>query len=164
MKINILFYLTLLCSALAYTADDVYVKGYTKSNGTYVAPHYRSAPDSTINNNWSTEGNVNPYTGKEGYIPREHYQNGSVSNAFNDLSEAADAYRNSTYSTEENDSDNVLIQFLVIVFTAWIFISLLYTRINDARVLYKTNKKSFYLNLSWMSCATLFVIFMILTS
>jgi hypothetical protein len=44
----------------------VVVRGYTKSNGTYVAPHVRTAPDSTPANNWSTKPNVNPITGKEG--------------------------------------------------------------------------------------------------
>ena len=47
---------------------DVYVKGYTKKNGTYVQPHYRSNPDGNIYNNWSTQGNVNPYTGKAGTV------------------------------------------------------------------------------------------------
>lgn len=45
---------------------DVRVKGYYRKNGTYVAPHYRSSPDSSRANNWSTKGNVNPYTGKPG--------------------------------------------------------------------------------------------------
>ena len=45
---------------------DTYVNGYTKSNGTYVQGHYRSSPDSTRSNNWSTKGNTNPYTGKAG--------------------------------------------------------------------------------------------------
>lgn len=44
----------------------VHVGGYVNSHGTYVAPHYRSAPDSTTSNNWSTQGNVNPYTGQAG--------------------------------------------------------------------------------------------------
>ena len=47
-------------------AGDVYVRGYTKSNGTYVRGHYRSRPDGNFGNNWSTKGNVNPYTGKAG--------------------------------------------------------------------------------------------------
>ncbi len=34
-------------------ASDVYVHGYTKKNGTYVQPHYRSSPDSSIWNNYS---------------------------------------------------------------------------------------------------------------
>jgi hypothetical protein len=42
------------------------VRGYTKKNGTYVQPHRRSAPDGSKTNNWSTKGNVNPYTGKQG--------------------------------------------------------------------------------------------------
>ena len=51
-----------LFSALA----DVHVKGYTRKDGTYVAPHVRSSPNSTNADNWSTKGNVNPYTGKAG--------------------------------------------------------------------------------------------------
>lgn len=42
------------------------VSGYTKKNGEYVAPHRRSTPDQTTDNNWSTKPNSNPYTGKEG--------------------------------------------------------------------------------------------------
>jgi hypothetical protein len=44
----------------------VAVQGYSRSNGTYVAPHHRSSPDHDFNNNWSTWPNVNPYTGKTG--------------------------------------------------------------------------------------------------
>lgn len=33
-------------------AKDVYVQGYTRKNGTYVAPHIRSAPDSSKANNY----------------------------------------------------------------------------------------------------------------
>lgn len=44
----------------------VSVRGYFRKNGTYVAPHYRSSPDGNFYNNWSTKGNINPYTGQEG--------------------------------------------------------------------------------------------------
>jgi hypothetical protein len=44
----------------------VAVRGYVKSDGTYVQPHMRSAPDGNFSNNWSTVGNVNPYTGAVG--------------------------------------------------------------------------------------------------
>jgi opacity protein-like surface antigen len=47
---------------------QVHVKGYTKKDGTYVAPHYRSSPNSTKLDNYSTRGNANPYTGKVGTI------------------------------------------------------------------------------------------------
>jgi hypothetical protein len=45
---------------------DQYVHGYTRSNGTYVAPYYRSDADGIFDNNWSTKPNINPYTGKTG--------------------------------------------------------------------------------------------------
>lgn len=47
-------------------ASHVHIQGHTRSNGTYVAPHVRTRPDTTLLNNWSTKGNVNPYTGKSG--------------------------------------------------------------------------------------------------
>jgi hypothetical protein len=49
------------------TADaDVSVRGYFRSNGTYVAPHFRSSPNGSYNDNWSVRGNINPYTGEAG--------------------------------------------------------------------------------------------------
>ncbi len=44
----------------------VAVQGYSRSNGTYLAPHHRSNPDHNFYNNWSTWPNVNPYTGQTG--------------------------------------------------------------------------------------------------
>lgn len=44
------------------------VRGYTRKDGTYVAPHRATNPNSTRADNWSTKGNVNPYTGKEGTV------------------------------------------------------------------------------------------------
>ncbi len=55
-----------LMSASFAWAQDVYVRGYFRSDGTYVQPHYRSAPNNTVLDNWSTRGNVNPYTGQRG--------------------------------------------------------------------------------------------------
>ncbi|HXF55297.1 MAG TPA: hypothetical protein VNK52_14365 [Hyphomicrobiaceae bacterium] len=54
-------------------AGDVYVQGYMRKDGTYVQPHYRSAPDGNLWNNYSTQGNVNPYTGRSGSV--EPYSN-----------------------------------------------------------------------------------------
>jgi hypothetical protein len=42
------------------------VRGYTKKNGTYVAPHRATNPDKSKANNWSSKGNRNPDTGKPG--------------------------------------------------------------------------------------------------
>jgi len=51
--------------------SDHNVSGYTRSNGTYVKPSHSTNPDATRNNNYSTKGNVNPYTGKDGTKPRD---------------------------------------------------------------------------------------------
>jgi hypothetical protein len=45
---------------------QVHVRGYTRKDGTHVQPHMRSVPDHNPYNNWSTKGNVNPYTGAVG--------------------------------------------------------------------------------------------------
>lgn len=68
----------LLALALSTAAiADTHVKGYTRKDGTYVEPHYRSSPNSTTYDNYSTKGNNNPYTGKQGTV--EPYQYNSPS-------------------------------------------------------------------------------------
>lgn len=42
------------------------VKGHIRKNGSYVKPYRKTNSDSRKYNNWSTKGNVNPYTGKKG--------------------------------------------------------------------------------------------------
>jgi hypothetical protein len=46
--------------------SEHYVRGYVKRDGTYVAPHFQTNPNGTKLDNWSTKGNVNPYTGQPG--------------------------------------------------------------------------------------------------
>ena len=56
-------WLVLAAVCLCGVADavaQVRVRGYTRKDGTYVRPHYRSRPDGNFYNNWSTYGNVNP--------------------------------------------------------------------------------------------------------
>jgi hypothetical protein len=60
------FCLLAVCSFPCEAGGRTYVRGYVRSNGTYVAPHYRTSPDASFYNNWSSIGNVNPYTGKVG--------------------------------------------------------------------------------------------------
>ena len=64
--IAILMVLAFISIMTSVTNADVYVRGYRRSNGTYVQPHYRSNPDGIRSNNWSTRGNINPHTGKRG--------------------------------------------------------------------------------------------------
>ena len=59
--------LIIVCASSPLTfANDVDVNGYYKNDGTYVQPHHRTSPDNDKSDNWSTEGNINPYTGKKG--------------------------------------------------------------------------------------------------
>lgn len=44
------------------------VKGYTTKRGAYVAPHYKTSPNKTKFDNFSTKGNYNPFTGKKGTV------------------------------------------------------------------------------------------------
>lgn len=66
MKKTIIAILITLAFATVASADT-YVNGYTRSDGTYVQGHWRSSPNGTTLDNYSTRGNVNPYTGQKGY-------------------------------------------------------------------------------------------------
>lgn len=57
----------LIFASIAFEVDGakrVRVKGYYRKDGTYVRPHYRTAPDGNPYNNYSFPGNYNPNTGK----------------------------------------------------------------------------------------------------
>lgn len=49
-------------------AADTYVNPYVRKDGTYVEGHWRTAPNDTRMDNYSTQGNTNPYTGQKGYV------------------------------------------------------------------------------------------------
>lgn len=56
------------CSGYAgysYSPGIQSVKGYVKSSGTYIAPHYRTKANSIAIDNWSAKGNRNPFTEKK---------------------------------------------------------------------------------------------------
>jgi hypothetical protein len=88
------FLLALVAASLLGPAASaqVHVKGYTKKDGTYVAPYYRSSPNNTKLDNYSTKGNVNPYTGKVG--TKDPYgssnSNGSYGSYSNPYSSSSD--------------------------------------------------------------------------
>jgi hypothetical protein len=79
-----LILLALLVSNLAF-AHDTYVHGYMRSNGTYVQGYHRTSPDNTVNNNYGTQGNVNPYTNVYGTRPRNEEQPEGEYNSGNGL-------------------------------------------------------------------------------
>jgi hypothetical protein len=83
-------------------AAQVRVRGYFKKDGTYVAPHYRSSPDGNFWNNWTTKGNLNPYTGTYGTRvtppPRYGYGRSSLSSGF-------DSYGLGSLGTSRSSSD-----------------------------------------------------------
>lgn len=64
-------WIVIIIAALFITSTSVSaysrVRGYTKRNGTYVIPHYRSSPNRYKWDNYSSRGNINPWTGKKGY-------------------------------------------------------------------------------------------------
>lgn len=65
MKSILLIITFSLISSVGF-ARDTYVRGYTKSNGTYVQGHYKTKSNNSLYDNYSTRGNTNPYTGKKG--------------------------------------------------------------------------------------------------
>ena len=78
-------------------SKHVKVKGYTKSDGTYVAPYYRTAPNSTNRDNFSTKGNTNPYTGIAGWIEPDNKINTLYSSYYTPKT---------TSSKSENDEES----------------------------------------------------------
>lgn len=55
----------------SYGTHDHVVSGYTRRDGTYVHSYHATDPNSTRNDNYSTRGNINPYTGEPGTKPRD---------------------------------------------------------------------------------------------
>lgn len=82
MKLIFTFFLALLwlVSSSQTNPRHVYVKPYVKKNGTYVPGHYRTAPNQTNRDNFSTSPNVNPYNGKRGYVRPDNSQTAYPSN------------------------------------------------------------------------------------
>jgi hypothetical protein len=78
----------------------VKVSGYYRNNGTYVQPYFRTAPNSTNRDNFSTKGNTNPYTGKPGWIePDSKYNTFYYSTYTYPTSKTQSGYTTSTTST-----------------------------------------------------------------
>ena len=107
---SFLFITSFLCYSQHKRSSDVYVKGYTRSNGTYVQPHYRSSPNSTYSDNFSEYGNINPYTGKEGY---KH----SLTNPIN-INNISNYHSNNLNSTITSNSTIITDQNKTIIYNS----------------------------------------------
>lgn len=67
------------------------VEGYVRRDGTYVAPHYQTNPNSSVYDNYSTRGNVNPYNGRAGTV-----------NPYGQPSYPASGYRRNIYGDPDD--------------------------------------------------------------
>lgn len=65
-----------------FASADVPVERYLRKDGTPVRPHRRSPPDSSFNNNWSTDPNLNPHTGEKGPRPPRLYDDAPPSGTY----------------------------------------------------------------------------------
>lgn len=73
MKKLLLLIAILIVTVTSFAQGYTYVSGYTRSNWSYVQGHYRTLLNNTRDDNWSTIGNTNPYTGVAGTKPRDSY-------------------------------------------------------------------------------------------
>lgn len=103
MKNILLFIIPLLFSFIIsaqVNPNNHYVEGYHRSDGTYVKGHYRTNPNSTNRDNYTTKPNTNPYTGEKGYIAPDNKHN-SYSN-YNSTNYSQNNIYNSNNSTNYN--------------------------------------------------------------
>jgi hypothetical protein len=64
--VKTLIALALFATSIVGALAQTHVNGYYRTDGTYVQPHWRSSPNNTAYDNWSTRGSMNPYTGQVG--------------------------------------------------------------------------------------------------
>jgi len=63
---NILILIGIFTAQNAFSGGHHKVRGYVTKKGQFISPHNQTNRDKSKINNWSTRGNVNPYTGKPG--------------------------------------------------------------------------------------------------
>ncbi|TXI99718.1 MAG: hypothetical protein E6Q35_02285 [Chryseobacterium cucumeris] len=88
---KIFIFLIILLSV--YNYSQVSVQGYYRKDGTYVRPHVRTAPNSTVTDNYSYRGNYNPNLEYNTTVPRSSSSSSSPST--------------STYNYYDNSSSSI---------------------------------------------------------
>ena len=74
-KLFVKLLILLLFVLISTLTGDVDVKGYYRSDDTYVQPHYKSTPDGNPYNNYSYPDNIDPYTGNPNtYLHRYYFK------------------------------------------------------------------------------------------
>ncbi len=74
----------LLAATVAHASGSNSVKGHFKKDGTFVQPYMRTNPDSVRRNNYNSEGNFNPYSGKQGKQHNEFSSPPQYNDSYND--------------------------------------------------------------------------------
>ena len=108
--LKFLFAIIISLTVVSSVYADVWVDGYYRKDGTYVRGHYRSDPDGNFENNWSTKGNVNPYTGEVGTKTNPNSTNSSTNNSYYVPKNSTYSYSSDNSSGSEEGSCSGLIQ------------------------------------------------------
>jgi hypothetical protein len=115
-RVLVFIWCLILTSVLVLSQTNsrhVSVSGYYRKDGTYVQPYFRTAPNSTNRDNFSTKGNVNPYTGKAGWIEPDNkyntfyyntysYAPTNIQNDYSANSKPPIKYKDRTYIEDEH--------------------------------------------------------------
>lgn len=72
MKKVVFFASLVFCCIGAKAQSTYYQRGYMKKDGTYVDGHYKTRSNSSNHDNYSTQGNYNPYNGNSGSRARDY--------------------------------------------------------------------------------------------
>ncbi|MBA4319939.1 MAG: hypothetical protein C0412_16185 [Flavobacterium sp.] len=72
MRKYLVILLILFICSVSFSQKVRYQRGYTKSSGKYVQPHFKSQSNKTNWDNYSTKQNSNPYTGKKGSKAKDY--------------------------------------------------------------------------------------------
>lgn len=94
----------MVLATTSHASADVYVKGYFRKDGTYVSPHFRTEPDGNFFNNYSTFGNINPYTGVPGMNMFPNFNYSSRSNTYEPPTYNYDYNSNNFLTDDTNDT------------------------------------------------------------